>query len=736
MKKKYHLEIPKDNISKKEINKTGFGESVPRFSYSEHGISLRNKKNLFKEIEYSKKDLKVISNVFLQLSTLDNMNIKSHILKIENLGFELVSLNFENKSIANFKIDDDKFQEFEVKLDEYISTPENKYKTYFSAIENIKAIPIETKVSHDIDINSELRYDLLIQFFDGIKKEEIESLEKLIRKEFLQNNFEYNFSNISNRIVTIKTRLNGSEINTILNEFNSIKEISLNQNYFITNSVKGELIADDIKFEDVSSSSAICIFDSGITNSGKIIPNFVRDRINSYIPAGSVSPQYSHGTFVASRCIFGDDIEFQITTKNLKPYCYVIDVPVFGIDSFNNILGLNDFDLANAITEVVESLYLEVKVYNLSLGNPNSLRDNERSHLGKTLDFLSKEFDVLFVISSGNINSSLGTYPENHFSNVNARIGSPAESLLGLTVGSIAKYDDHGSLTKRDLISPFSKIGPGTDGGLKPELVSHGGNLMSPYTSFPRISACGLFEDGLSLSYDNGTSFSSPIISRHAQMLFDYYPFAKTNLIKALLIHFAEKREVFENFDFDFKFTGFGEPLIQNALYANKTATYLYQGELDMDNYDYVKFNIPDIFHDGNLESKLKLKITIVYNPEVNLNNDYEYSKTRLSVKLVKNTAVGLKEISLSNSNIYTKQWSPILQFEKSFTRNFDAGEWEVALRLYTRSITDVNFKQDYAIIIEVMDENGNINVYDEIKNDTSLNYNSFENDVYNINYA
>ena len=110
MKKKYHLEIPKENISKKEINKTGFGESVPRFSYSEHGISLRNNTNKFKEIEYAKKDLKVISNVFLQLSTLDNIKIKSHILKIENLGFELVSLNHENKSIANFKIDDDKFE--------------------------------------------------------------------------------------------------------------------------------------------------------------------------------------------------------------------------------------------------------------------------------------------------------------------------------------------------------------------------------------------------------------------------------------------------------------------------------------------------------------------------------------------------------------------------------------------------------------------------------------------------
>lgn len=736
MSNKYHLEIPQENISKKEINKTGFGENVSRFSYSEHGKMLRSNKEQFKQIEFSKKDLKVLSNVFLQLSTLDNVNIKLHIPKIENLGFELVSLNYDNKSIANFKIDDEKFNEFEEKLEEYISSPDNRYKTYFSAIESIKPIPNETKISKEINIDSEDRYDLLINFFDGIKKDEINALENLIRNEFDQNHLEFNFSNIANRIVTIKTKLNGSEIKTILNEFNSIKEISLNQNYFITNSVKGEAISDDIKFEDVSSSSAICIFDSGITTQGNIIPNYVRDRINSYLPTGTISPQYSHGTFVASRCIYGDNLEHQIATKILKPYCYVIDVPVFGVDIHGNVIGLNDFDLAIAITEVVQSLYTEVKVYNLSLGNPNSLNDNERSHLGKTLDFLSKEFDVLFVISSGNINSSLGNYPDNHFSNPNARIGSPAESLLGLTVGSIAKYDDNGSLAKRDLISPFSKIGPGTDGGLKPELVSHGGNLMSPYTPFPRISTCGLYYDGISLSYDNGTSFSSPIVSRYAQMLYDYYPFAKTNLIKALLIHFAEKREIFENFDFDFKFTGFGEPIIENALFANNTATYLYQGSLDMDNYDYVKFNIPNSFADANSESKLKLKITIVYNPEVNLNNDSEYSKTRLSVKLVKNTATGLKEISLSNSNTYTKQWSPILQFEKCFSRNFDAGEWEVALRLYTRSINDTTFKQDYAIIIEVIDINGKINVYDEIKNDENLNYNSYENELTNINYA
>ena len=261
---------------------------------------------------------------------------------------------------------------------------------------------------------------------------------------------------------------------------------------------------------------------------------------------------------------------------------------------------------------------------------------------------------------------------------------------------------------------------------------------MEPYdlNPFSRIATCGLYVDGISLSYNNGTSFSSPIISRYAQMLFDYYPFAKTNLIKSLLIHFSEKREIFDDFDFDFKYTGFGEPLIEQALYANSSATYLYQGNLDLNNYDYLKFNIPSQFSEPNIESKLKLKITVVYNPEVDLNNVSEYSKSRIAIKLIKATNKGLKEISLSSSNVYAKQWSPILQFEKSFSRNFLAGEWQVTLRLFTRGVITDDYSQDYAIIIEVIDEAGKINVYDEIKNDVTLNYNSYENEIIDINYA
>lgn len=738
MAKKYHFEIPNGNISKVVINKTGFGESVQRINYSEHGSHLRDVKDIFKKHEFSKKDLQVISDIFLQISTLENLSIKGQSSKFENLGFKLVSLIPDNQSLGNFKIDAEKFQEFELKLEDYIATADNKYKTYFSPIENIKPIPNETKISSQIDLTSTEKYNVIINFFSGMKSEELFKLEKLLKIDFREKELNYSFSQISNKIVSVKSELNGEEIKRVLNEFNSLKDIQLNQQYFVTNSVKGNEIENEININRPSSSSAICIFDSGITTTGTIIPHLVRNRINSYLPSGSVTPQYSHGTFVASRCIFGDNIEYQISQNNLNPYCYVIDVPVFGLDVLGNILGLNDFDLGDAITEVVESLYKDVKVYNLSLGSPLSVTDNYRSHLANTLDILSNEYDVLFVVSSGNIGSNLGTFPEEHFSHPNARIGSPAESLLALTVGSIAKFEYDGCLSKGNHISPFSKIGPGTDGGLKPELVTHGGNLLGPYnvTPFSRIATCGLFEDGISLSYDNGTSFSSPIISRYAQMLFDYYPFANTNLIKALLIHFAERRDIYDDFEFDYKFTGFGEPNISNALYANNSATLLYQGNLDLENYNYIKFNIPREFSNSEIDSKLKLKITIVYNPEVDINNATEYSKSRLSVKLVKNTEEGLKEIGLSDSNNYFKQWSPILQFEKTFTRNYIGGEWYLAVRLYARGLIDYDYTQNYSIVIEIIDVNGLINVYDEISNDQSLNYNSYTNVDNNVNYA
>lgn len=46
--------------------------------------------------------------------------------------------------------------------------------------------------------------------------------------------------------------------------------------------------------------------------------------------------------------------------------------------------------------------------------------------MSKLIDYLSKKYKILFVISSGNIDSPLGNYPLGHFTNSDSRITPPA----------------------------------------------------------------------------------------------------------------------------------------------------------------------------------------------------------------------------------------------------------------------------------------------------------------------
>jgi hypothetical protein len=447
------------------------------------------------------------------------------------------------------------------------------------------------------------------------------------------------------------------------------------------------------------------------------------------LPIGSVDAGYNHGTFVASRCVFGDNVDSCLGTHFLQPYCNLIDIQVFGVDALGNNLDPDEFHLRAVIEDVVERFYDRVRVYNLSLGSSVPINNFQFSDLAKLLDFLSKHFKVLFVVSSGNINSLLGTYPFDHFLNTNSRIGCPAESILSLTVGSIAKYHNVDSLANEEEISPFSRIGPGADLGVKPELVAHGGNLIMPYDFSPRVSSYGISADGFNLCVDNGTSYSAPVISQYAQKLFDLYPESDPNLVRALLCHFTERRNVPEEITDDIiNYTGFGEPIIENALIANTyNSAYIYEGQLDQENYQYITFHVPESLAETNKNTKLRIKITITYDPAVNPDNDSEYSMARISALLMKNSEKGMAPINISGDGKYILPWNPIIQFEKGFSRGYLTGAWDLRLRLYTRGKIEGDYLQDYAVVIEIIDEENGTNVYNDILTQYSEIYKKIE---------
>jgi hypothetical protein len=730
MANRYHFEIPKKNIRTEKYEKSGGGTNYQRINHDEHGRNLLGQTAKLLATEFSKKDSGFTSDVFLQIETPETLSVKGEKPKIENLGFEVISFSKDNKSIGTAKISKGKLEIFESKLKEYTESTEHTYKSYFSVIESISSVPPENKIKTTIDLESNEEISIVINLYNALAPKERLAIYSSIIEELKNIGTDVNQRTFKNGITSIECKLKSNNIPLLLNEFTTIKEIKPNFTALVENSIPAEDMPNPLNIENVESNSIICVIDSGVKMDNGIFDNLVSEQV-IMLPPTSIEAHYNHGCFVASRCIFGDNIDACIGTHSLKPFCRVLDVQVFGKDSYGERVNPSEYHLRTVIEDIVIKYHTTVKVYNLSLGVDHPINDYEYSDLAKLLDFLSKTYKVLFVVASGNIRKQLGDFPVDHFSSTLARIGLPAESLLSLTVGSIAKYFNATALSELNEVSPFSRIGPGSDLGIKPELVAHGGNLINPYSPSPRTSTYGIAIDGKKLSVDNGTSFSAPLISQYAQRLFDVYPQSNPNLVKALLCHFTEPRLIHEELtNNSMHFTGFGEPIIDNAMVATEyNSAYIYEGDLDQENYQIISFHIPEsLSKTKNPECKLKIKITITYDPPVNPDNDVEYSQARISALLSKPTIDGMRPITISGDDKhFSLPWNPIIQFEKSFSRSYLNGTWELRLRLWTRGKIPADYLQDYAVVIELIDENKSTNVFDDISNEFSEIYSQIQ---------
>jgi hypothetical protein len=237
----------------------------------------------------------------------------------------------------------------------------------------------------------------------------------------------------------------------------------------------------------------------------------------------------------------------------------------------------------------------EVKIINFSVGDSTLPYDNAMSPLARLLDWLSFQYNVLFIISGGNNDQGV-ILPLNkqEFENLseqelettlirslyldinNRRIISPAESLNGITVGSLhvdySNKEPEGHLIdviSENLPSPISPFGFGYRKVIKPDLVYPGGKgyynkplynqnpiCLERNVIISNGPGCKLASPGKSAgdlfysTYDQGTSLSAALISRYANFCYynlinifnEHRPDLDFNeylsiIIKAMIIH-------------------------------------------------------------------------------------------------------------------------------------------------------------------------------------------------------
>jgi len=209
------------------------------------------------------------------------------------------------------------------------------------------------------------------------------------------------------------------------------------------------------------------------------------------------------------------------------------------------------------------------------------------------------------IIPAGNFyyqsesNELLGQeYPSDLFSE-NSQIIEPATVAIALTVGSLSmgkgslEYPEDASRSAIAKVegypSPFTRIGFGVDGMIKPELVDFGGDLVLDRTRIidneKGVSILTLNKDfqGSSLfrAYC-GTSFAAPRVANLAARLFTKFPNASSNLIRALI---ADSADIPEEIPDDFKddkdkqlqVYGYGQANFEKAAYSVEYAVVLSQ---------------------------------------------------------------------------------------------------------------------------------------------------------------
>lgn len=582
--------------------------------------------------------------------------------ELRRAGIEVISPSPDNKGYWVVFAEDEKFTRFKERLDEHIRN--DKYK-FFYAIEEILDIPPEEKIGERLlkepFLTDELSYldveiwrmddSNLAHFLSGFD-ELITTYGGRIVDDFKTKNF-----------YILKIFANSRLFDEIV-ELREVAQIDRPPKIKIEKTINSDVEDFQIDGNPPEDASGILIVDSGILSGHPLLSNTVGDEIavptrnSSQVSEDEPSDEIGHGTQVAGIALYGD-VEECINNKVFSPELWIFSAKVMFLDedglSTYNEEELLEHQLDTGIRYFVDN-YPNCKIINLSMGNSaKRMFNNKRQfNLASLVDELSKELNVIFVISSGNIDidefNLSDNYPDYFLDDSTDmfKIVDPATSALALTVGALSKYNTSQFFSVlTEYPSPITRVGPGYRGMIKPEFVENGGGGFGEELDVITINP-NWINEGRLFTLVNGTSFSAPKISNFIAKLINKYPDRSLNLIKALLISSAsipsEKPESLSEMSLSssgndaknlLKIYGYGKPDLNNAFYSESNRVILLrENTIKLDNIHIYPVYLPEEFIQK--KGNRSISVTLVFDPPINKNR-VEYLGATFETHLFRN---------------------------------------------------------------------------------------------------
>jgi hypothetical protein len=261
----------------------------------------------------------------------------------------------------------------------------------------------------------------------------------------------------------------------------------------------------------------VAVVDTGVPQNHAVLAPLRRGTYTTPLNAGGVG---NHGSFVASRIVFGDQAGAPVgATPPGRLRFYDVNVAL-------GPRQIDDKELTPALQAVVRTSP-DVRVFNLSFDSvplaqlqsqPVKLR--EHLILAQELDNFIFENDVLMIVAAGNSEPGISPnapYPR-HYSDANWELGAFARSFNSLTCGAyVSQLSASGLVKQIGWPSPFCRVGPGFGGSPKPDFSASGGNVTANYAPAPGLGVWGLDATGAWLE-KSGTSYAAPLLAREAAL--------------------------------------------------------------------------------------------------------------------------------------------------------------------------------------------------------------------------
>ncbi|MBI3041812.1 MAG: S8 family peptidase [Betaproteobacteria bacterium] len=492
--------------------------------------------------------------------------------------------------------------------------------------------------------------------------------------------------------------------------------------------------------EDVAGDvPVVVVVDSGITDQIPELESWIVGR------ESTVAPEYrnsDHGTFVAGLICWGNELNPTVSSIDSNP-CAAFDLQVIPNDdpSKGDTESLREQEFLISLDTALQEHANEFKVWNLSLGTDTICSLDEFSEFAEELDNLQEKYQVSFVISAGNFsNPPLLDYPRSKAHLETGRITTPADSVLGIAVGSVSHVDYKKRGPKEHQPSAFSRHGAGPNFVIKPDLVHYGGACSIDGSHISGIRSV----NGAGSAENLGTSFATPLVSRAlAQIYHQITPTPKPVLARALLTHHARDPRTQQRVpDGEENFFGFGLPApVPHCLECTPyTSTLVFDDVLRPGYFlEWNDFPYPTALHrDGRYFGEIWM--TVAFAPARGARWGSEYCETHIDAHFgvyrervsretgeVTRVFAGLVPPEHKNPGVLyesyqvekLRKWAPVRSYYGNLGKSGERGtRWRLMVRLLTRhgiEEEDAFKPQPFSLIITISDPDKKAPVYDEM---------------------